>query len=263
MGRRGSRRPPRPGEEPEQVLFVASTPAIGGRARLEGAEADHAHRSLRLKTGDAVQLVDGRGGRFHGRVAGLGKRAVEVEVDAEERIPVWPARRIWLGAGVLRSTRMDFLVEKAGELGVERFQPLLLTRCVARPAGEGTKSERWHRLAVESLKQSRRARLLEILPPADLDGFLAALPPARTLWVADPEGLDPREAAREPGGGPLVAVVGPEGGLTPEERGILDRAGARFIRLGGHRLRAETAVVALLAAALATLGELGPDPAGA
>ena len=159
---------------------------------------------------------------------------------------------------MLRSTRMDFLIEKASELGVARFVPLLLKRCVARPSEDGAKQERWHRLAVESLKQSRRARLLDLAPPVDLDEFLAMLPGEATLWAADPEGGAPADAARATGDGPLVLVVGPEGGLAPEEQGILRRAGARFVRLGGHRLRAETAVVALLASALASLGEMDP-----
>ncbi len=90
--------------------------------------------------------------------------------------------------------------------------------------------------------------------------FLAMLPADRTLWVADPSGEDPAEAARQTPSGPLVLVVGPEGGLAPEEEGILERAGARFVRLGGHRLRAETAAQTLLAAALTVLGEFAQTP---
>ena len=78
--------------------------------------------------------------------------------------------------------------------------------------------------------------------------------------MADPAGQVPGDVARGVGDGPLVLVVGPEGGLAPEEQGMLERAGASFVRLGGHRLRAETAAIALLAASLAALGELGPAP---
>lgn len=264
MGRRSDRPRRRPSgdDEPEQVLYVETGASPGQIVRLEGGEALHARQSLRLRSGDPVHLVDGRGGRFAGEIAAMDKAGLSVRVDSEERIALWPRRTVWLGAGVLRSTRMDFLIEKASELGVARFVPLLLKRCVARPAEDGAKQERWHRLAVESLKQSKRARLLDLAPPSDLDGFLESLPPDRELWVADPEGRAPLDAARETGEGPLVLVVGPEGGLAPEERGILDRAGGRFVRLGGHRLRAETAVVTLLAAALATLGEMDPGPGG-
>jgi 16S rRNA (uracil1498-N3)-methyltransferase len=255
---KGPRNPMNHAEEPEQVLYAETVPVPGQPTRLEGSEAEHARRSLRLRTGDAVSMVDGRGGRYHGRIVGLDRRGLEVEVAEQERIPVWPRRTIWLGAGVLRSTRMDFIIEKASELGVARLTPLLLKRCVARPAEEGAKQERWHRLAVESLKQSKRATLLELAPPSSLEEFLGGLPPGATVWVADPAGGPPSEAAEGTPAGALALVVGPEGGLAEEERGLLARHGARFVGLGGHRLRAETAVVTLLAGALAALGELGP-----
>ena len=255
---RGPRNPASLVDEPEQVLYAGTAPLPGHPIRLEGSEAEHARRSLRLRTGDPVSLVDGRGGRYHGRIVNLDKHGLEVEVAATERIPAWPGRALWLGAGVLRSTRMDFIIEKASELGVTRMVPLLLKRCVARPAEEGAKHERWHRLAVESLKQSKRANLLELAPPSSLDEFLAGLPAGATVWVADPSGETPTEAASATAEGLLALVVGPEGGLSEEERGLLERHGVRFVGLGGHRLRAETAVVTLLAAALSALGEFGP-----
>jgi len=244
-------------EEPEQVLYLGAPATIGQHLRIEGSEADHARKSLRLRTGDAVALVDGCGKRYRGRIAGLDKRGIEATIEREEPLAVWPSRPIWLGAGILRSTRMDIVIEKASELGAARFVPLLLKRCVARPHEDGAKQDRWHRIAIESLKQSKRARLLEVAPPAGLDEFLAALPAERTLWAADPAGEDPLDAARHTPPGPLILVVGPEGGLAPEEAGMLARCQARFVRLGGHRLRAETAAQTLLASALTALGELG------
>ncbi len=246
--------------EPEQVLYLDAPSGAGRRARIEGGEAAHAVNSLRLRSGDAVSLVDGCGKRYHGHIAALDRRGLDVEIEREEALSEWPSRPIWLGAGVLRSTRMDAVIEKASELGATRFIPLLLKRCVARPHEDGAKQERWHRIAIESLKQSKRARLLDVAPPADLDTFLAMLPAGRSLWAADPAGEDPAEAARQTPSGLLVLVVGPEGGLAPEEMGILERAGARFVRLGGHRLRAETASQTLLAAALTVLGEFGSAP---
>jgi 16S rRNA (uracil1498-N3)-methyltransferase len=265
-GRRGRRDGPSPShdassrrpDEPEQVLYLDAPSAAGRRVRIEGSEAGHALNSLRLRSGDAVALVDGCGKRYHGHIAALDRHGLDVQLEREEPLAQWPSRAIWLGAGVLRSTRMDTVIEKASELGAERFVPLLLKRCVARPHEDGAKQERWHRIAIESLKQSKRARLLDVAPPAELDTFLSALPAGRTLWAADPSGEDPAEAARPMPADPLILVVGPEGGLAPEEEGMLERAGARFVRLGGHRLRAETASQTLLATALTVLGELGP-----
>ena len=255
------RRPHRatpPAETPEQVLFVASQPAPGEVVHIVGSEAQHARKSLRVRSADRIHLVDGRGHRYHGSVTVVGKDGIAVAVEGVEAIPEWPVRTIWLGAGVLRSTRMDFIIEKASELGVRRLVPLLLTHCVARPSEAGAKLDRWRRLAVESLKQSKRARLMEMGDPSSLEGFLEGLPPEHTLWVADPEGEAPAGAAAATGPGPVVLVVGPEGGLTPDERSILADRGARFVLLGGHRLRSETAALTLLTAALAALGEMAP-----
>jgi 16S rRNA (uracil1498-N3)-methyltransferase len=247
---------------PEQVLYQDADLVPGRRTRLVGSEADHGKRSLRLRSGDPVHLVNGRGSRYQGRVVDLGKQFLEIEVVSEEALPVWPRRPIWLGAGVLRSTRMDTLVEKASELGVTRFVPLLLERSVARPGEEGAKEERWHRIAIESLKQSRRARLMDVDPPRGLDAFVGDLPPGTMLWVADPEGEDPVLAARGASTGPLALVVGPEGGLSPRERSFVTGRKALLVSLGGNRLRSETAAMTLLTAALVTLGELGNRTAG-
>jgi len=234
---------------PEQVLYQDADLAPGRTTRLEGSEADHAKRSLRLRTGDAVHLVNGRGRRYQGRVVDLGKQFVDVEIQSEETLPVWPAVSVWLGAGVLRSTRMDTLVEKASELGVSRFVPLVLERSVAKPGGEGTKENRWHRLAIESLKQSRRSQLMDVDLPRTLDAFLNALPLDAQLWAADPEGEAPSHVPRSVSG-TLGLVVGPEGGLSSRERAILLDRKARLIALGRNRLRAETAAISLVTAAI-------------
>lgn len=251
------------GEEPEQVLYLPDPPAPGGTAVLSGGEADHARRSLRLRLQDPVSLVDGNGRRFRGTVSGLGKSEMRVRVDSMEILDPWPREEIWLGAGVLRSTRMDTLVEKASELGVSRLCPLVLDRSVARPHEEGAKEQRWQRLAVESMKQCRRARLMEVLPPRSLEAFLEEVPDGATLWAADPGGEPPAEAGIGPGEGPVILVVGPEGGLAGPEIELLGARGARWVALGGNRLRAETAAMTLVVAALGVLGALRAPSKGA
>lgn len=253
----GGRPLPEPGLLPEQVLYQDAELRPGEVTRLTGGEADHARRSLRLKPGDPVHLVNGRGIRSRGRILDVGKHFVDVALEASESLPVWPRRRIQLGAGVLRSARMDFLVEKASELGVSRLTPLLLERSVARPGSEGRKEGRWHRLAVESLKQSRRATLMELAEPQGLDEFMASLAEGEALWMADPDGGDPPREPSRIGPGTITLVVGPEGGFSPREHELLSARGALPVRLGGHRLRAETAALALVTAALTLGGELG------
>lgn len=242
--------------EPEQVLYHPHPMGPGTVARVGGGEADHALRSLRLRSGDAVVLVDGRGTRFGGTARIVGKE-LEVTVASREPVPRWPGRTLWLAAGVLRTGRMDILVEKVSELGATRFVPLQLKHCMARPGDHGAKAERWNRIAVESLKQSKRSHLLEIGEVTGLAPFLDALPEKTAVVAADPAGRPP-EALEGVTGQPLVLVVGPEGGLAEEERRLLAGRGAIWIALGGNRLRTETAGVALLVAALDRLGELAP-----
>jgi len=249
------------GVEPEQVLHYDGPLPPGRTVHLGGSEADHALRSLRVRTGDPLCLADGRGGRHHGRVVGIDRGRLDLEITRSETLPVWPRRSFHLALGVLRSTRMDVAVEKASELGVERFVPLVLKHCVARPLEDGVKSDRWHRLAVASLKQSKRGVLMEVAEPRDLESFLAELPPVRSLWLADPEGEPPAAlAAIREVSGPAVLVCGPEGGIAPEERRLLVERGAKRVSLGGNRLRAETAAVALAALALGLSGAMESAP---
>ncbi|HET9234680.1 MAG TPA: RsmE family RNA methyltransferase [Candidatus Eisenbacteria bacterium] len=244
---------------PEQVLYQDAELLPGRRTRITGSEADHARRSLRLRSGDPLHLVNGRGRRYRGRVTDLGRQYVDVDIESEEILKPWPRRMIWLGAGVLRSTRMDTLVEKSSELGVARFVPLVLERSVAKPDSEGAKEDRWHRLAIESLKQSRRSVLMEVDEPRTLEAFLEAIPPGSAVWAADPEGLNPLSLDDE-GVDRLALVVGPEGGLSARERALLASRGARFLALGSNRLRAETAAISLVTSALLLGKEFGPPP---
>ena len=170
IGRRASDRP-----EPEHVLYQPDLMPGDRRTSLEGPEADHAHRSLRVRTGDPIVLVNGTGHRFRGVVASLGKHRLDVDLNHEEVLAVWPSTPVWLAAGVLRSTRMDTLVEKASELGVTRFFPLVMERSVARPDEGGTKLERWRRVAVESLKQCKRSHLMEVAAPVTPEEWLDTL----------------------------------------------------------------------------------------
>ena len=256
--RRSTRQPRRRGDrEPEQVLYVERGAAVGATVMLDGAEADHARRSLRLRTGDPVSVVDGAGSRFHGVISGLDKHHVAARLDRVELIEPWPHRELWLGAGVLKSTRMDVVVEKASELGVSRLFPVLFKHCVSRPHEDGAKVERWRRIAVESLKQCKRARLMQVEEPVTLEAFLEHIPADAELVVADPEGVAPRSPVAR---GTLVLTAAPEGGIAPDELETLSRMGARRVRLDGNRLRAETAALALVVSLLAVSGDFGLKP---
>ncbi|NNF06948.1 MAG: 16S rRNA (uracil(1498)-N(3))-methyltransferase, partial [Candidatus Eisenbacteria bacterium] len=204
--------------EPEQVLYFPEGAQANTTVHLDGPEAQHAQKSLRLRSGDPVVLVDGKGERFHGVIQDMGKRSFEVSIERIEALTPWPSPSICLAAGVLRTSRMDWLVEKASELGAGRFVPLIMDRSVAKPSEGGSKVERWRRIAVESLKQCKRSHLLQVEEPQGLEAFLESLT-GEPLFFAEPSG-EPLQSFADPA--PAVTlVVGPEGGISEIEQGQL------------------------------------------
>lgn len=232
----------------------------GARVTLPPEEAQHALKSLRLKAGAPLVLTDGQGRVARARVEEAGRRDLVAQVDTVEEVPP-PARPLWLAAAVVRGPRFDFVIEKATELGVTGFVPLLTRHSEVRPGAGGEKSDRWRRLTLAAAKQSRRAWLPEILPPLELSGVMGRFPGA-AAWVAHPESalvpsgqtlegtLDRSSGSGDSSPGGDILLTGPEGGWHPAELEALTGAGARFVHLGEARLRAETAALALLVWAL-------------
>ncbi len=225
-------------------------------AELPPAAAHHALRVLRLAAGDAVVLFDGTGGEYPGRIVEAG-RAVRVQLgawcDVERESPLDMALAQALPSG----DRMDFVVQKAVELGVARIQPLLAARSVVRLSGEraARRVAHWRQVAVAACEQCGRNRVPEIAPVLDLRQWLARLPQdneTNRLLLTPRGGRRPRELA---GGGRHLLLVGPEGGLAAEEEAAARQAGFAALSLGPRILRTETAGPA----ALAALGALGGD----
>jgi len=241
-------------------FFVDSlpVPAAGAdrpaQARLPAGEAHHALHVLRLGAGAAVALFDGRGGTAVGRIVKAGRGEVLVAVDS----PLPPAPRtglrVHLGFAVPKGDRLNWLLEKATELGAASLTPVLFARSVAggdrlSPA----KRERWRARTISAAKQCGLDYLPEIADSLALEAFLARSPDC-LLLLGDPSddavplarGLGKRAPDQE-----LVLLVGPEGGLTAGEGAAARLAGFIPVRLGATVLRIETAAVALLAAAIA------------
>jgi len=193
---------------------------IGNPAILSVQESRHAVRALRLSVGDAVTLFDGLE-TWSGEIESVDGR---VRVRLRERLPAVRVQRVTVAAAVPKGSRLDWMVEKLAELGVAEFIPVRFARSVA-PLGEA-KRRRLEKVALAAAKQSG-APVMAVGP----ERGAAELPPG--FWLASPAAANPL-----PAGGEAV-VVGPEGGLTPEEE-------ARFARrasLGPTTLRIETAAV--------------------
>lgn len=238
--------------------FFCPQPLAPNRlAELPLAAAQHALRVLRLGVGDAVVLFDGEGGEYPGRIAEAG-RAVRVQLAGRRDIERESPLDMTLAQALPSGDKMDWVVQKAVELGVARIQPLLAARSVVRLSGERAQRrvEHWRQVAISACEQCGRNRLPEIAPILDLRQWLGRLPQDNEisrLLLSPQGGRRPRELA---GARRFKLLVGPEGGLDADEAAAARRAGFADLSLGPRILRTETAGPAALAALGALHGDL-------
>ena len=223
--------------------------ATGQSLSLPPGAARHV-QVLRLQPGAVITLFNGEGGEFEATVTRMGRSDVDVDVGAHHSIEREASRAIHLLAGITANERMDWLVEKATELGVTSITPLLAERSVLKLKGERAdkKLVHWQGVAVAAAEQCGRNRvpvihaavtLSDWLMRPSVDGrrcVLSLAPGTRSL------------AAAAVGGEPLVVLSGPEGGLSPSEEALALSSGFVPVTLGSRVLRAETAPLAVLAA---------------
>jgi 16S rRNA (uracil1498-N3)-methyltransferase len=202
--------------------------------------------------GDRVEIFDGRGFVSGAEVVASAGDGVELVAVGEPIVAPRPAPSLVLATAMPKGDRLDWLVEKATELGVDRLIPILAERSVVSP--RGSKLDRLRRSIVEASKQCRRARLMVLEEPWEWNRLVAAFPAALKL-LADPRGSPAGEWPTIVRGQELVLAVGPEGGFTVSEREQSIAAGWLPIRLGHHILRVETAGLAGCAALLARVPE--------
>jgi 16S rRNA (uracil1498-N3)-methyltransferase len=216
---------------------------------------------LRLQPGDALTLFNGQGGQYDARLAELGKRSATVELGAFLAVEAEPPYRITLAQGIAGGDKMDWLIEKAIELGASHIVPIGTARAVVRLAGEraARRQAHWQALIAAACEQCGRNRVPQVEPPRELLAWLEALPAApgdgELRLMLSPRGAQPFGAL--PTRAPCAAVtvlIGPEGGLAPEEEVAAATRGFTPIALGPRVLRTETAGIAVLAALAARWG---------
>lgn len=224
--------------------FYLQSPPAADQAELTGDEARHLARVLRARLGDVVTLFDGRGCEWPARVVAIDRDRVRLAVESP-RLETAPARQVVIAAALPKGDRQKWMVEKLTELGATRLVPLATERGVAEATPAAI--ERLVRAAIEACKQCGRNTLLEIAPPRPLAALFADRDPAAVAVVGDPAGepLGPLLSLHD---GPILAIVGPEGGLSAAELAAAEAAGCRRVSLGPHILRVETAAVAFAAA---------------
>ncbi|MGZ8998982.1 MAG: 16S rRNA (uracil(1498)-N(3))-methyltransferase [Allosphingosinicella sp.] len=229
-------------------LFVDEPLEAGKILRLEGPAANYLGAVLRLQAKAQVKLFDDRSGEWLAEIAEAGKRKLTLVVGERFR-PREPVPDLWLLFAPLKRGRIDWLVEKATELGVARLQPVMTRRTIV----DRLNLERLRAHAIEAAEQCERTALPELSEPEKLETLLAAWPQNRTLYFADETGGDPFSA---PASGPAAILIGPEGGFTAEEReAIRALPQARPVSLGPRILRAETAAIAAISLWMAAAGD--------
>lgn len=241
-------------------FFVDSPFETGHVVALPDDVARHV-QVLRLQAGDALTLFNGRGGQHAARLVELGRRSALVEVGAFEPVEAEPPYRITLAQGIAGGDKMDWLIEKAIELGATRIAPLVTARGVVRLSAEraSRRHGHWQGIARAACEQCGRNRLPEIETARDMSKWLEALPArddsGALRYMLSPRGATTFDAL--PTTAPSAEVtllIGPEGGLAPDEEEAAAAHGFAPLSLGPRVLRTETAGMAVLAALAARWG---------
>jgi len=238
------------------VFLIDSTALREDRVVLEGPEGRHAVTVRRLRPGERVDLTDGDGLLAECVVAAVaGKDRLVLEVLARHRHQP-PSPRLVVVQALPKGERGELAVETMTEAGVDEIVPWQAARCVTRwrPDRMDKALGRWRTTAREAAKQSRRSRLPQIPPLATTEQVAARLAGAARAIVLHEAATVPLRAVDLPSEGEIIAVVGPEGGITDEELACFAEAGAVAVRLGPTVLRTSTAGVAAAAILLSATG---------
>lgn len=231
-------------------LFVDAPLGIGP-VRIDGPQAHYLVSVMRTRVGDPVKLFDDATGEWLGIAAGVGKRDLTLDVTqmlrARETVPDF-----WLCAAPLKKGRVDWMAEKACELGVARFVPVVTRRTVV----DKPNTERLRAHMIEAAEQCGRTALPQVAEPVKLPALLRDWPEGRTLFFADESGGVAAAEAMRAHRGPAAVLIGPEGGFDDEERAaIRAHPAAVGIGLGPRILRADTAAAAATALWMAAAGD--------
>jgi 16S rRNA (uracil1498-N3)-methyltransferase len=235
-------------------LYVDAPLAGRQDVALDGDQTNYLLNVLRCKRGDEVLLFNGREGEWRARLAGVGKKALSAEIGAQMRQQP-PAHDLHFLFAPLKHARLDYLVQKAVEMGASRLEPVMTRHTqVAR-----VNLARIRANVIEAAQQCGILSVPEVSEPTTFDRIVERMSPQRLLVFCDEgaEVADPVAALRAAGGArSLAVIIGPEGGFAEEERvALLKRTNTVRLALGPRILRADTAAVAALALVQAVLGD--------
>jgi 16S rRNA (uracil1498-N3)-methyltransferase len=242
-------------------FYVPHPQVDGGVLRVEGTEARHIRKVLRLKAGDPVTIFDGSAKEYDGSIAELGPAFVLVQIQKTSSPQKDSPLEITLAQSLLKGEKMDYVIQKATELGIRRIVPFFSSRSV--PLLEKSKrlerQHRWERITVEASKQCGRAILPEVRPLQDYDEMLRLVPADVLRFILwEREGVPLKQVLkRSPEKKKVFFIVGPEGGLSEAEVEESKKTGFVPVTLGKRIVRAETASLCLLSILQYEWGDIG------
>lgn len=227
--------------------FYSQRPLALGTQYLPEDTAHYMSRVLRLQAGAQVQLFDGSGTEFIGQLTEVGKKTVQVELTQQQQGLAESPLQVHLGQGLSRGERMDWVIQKATELGVHALTPLLTERCEVRLNDERLQKrlQHWQQIAISACEQCGRSRLPLIHPPQSVAAWQTSVD-AELKLLLHPEA---HPLSQHPRPNSLALLIGPEGGLSAAEVEAARAAGFQGVQLGPRVLRTETAPIAALSVA--------------
>jgi len=238
-------RPPR--------FFISREQVSGSRITLSGEDVRHVAAVLRMQTGDELLLCDGQGTEYVVKITQADRTEIHTEIVSTSKREII-APHITLGQGLPKSDKMDWIVQKATELGVASIVPLVTERTIVKVKDEEKRLSRWQKICREASMQSNRPDIPKIETIRPFSDFLRtpSPEPGTLLLLPWEEGTEPIKTVlrQHPEARNIVVLIGPEGGFSKAEASLAAERGFHPVSLGPNILRTETAAVAVLAMVL-------------
>lgn len=238
-------------------IYTGQVLACDSQLELEPGPSAHISRAMRMRSGDCLTLFNGRGGEYSASIDSVGKKTVLVNVGAHNDSETESPLAIHLGIAISRGDRMDWVIQKATELGVKSLSPLLSERTEVKLKGERADKKRhhWQQIAIAACEQCGRNQLPEINPLQSLPQWLETTQSDRKFVLHHRSLAD----GGEPGSPASIALlIGPEGGLSEVEINLAERGAYQSLQLGPRVMRTETAPLAAIAILQARWGDMSP-----
>jgi 16S rRNA (uracil1498-N3)-methyltransferase len=242
-------------------FFVPRKSINHQRATVEGPELDHLRKVLRLGPGDSIIVFDDAGWEHEAVIRSLSAQAAEIDVLRSFQVERESPLQLTLAVGLTKGEKMDFVVEKATELGAQAIVPFVSAYTVPKLDQRKIekRGERWQKIALAAAKQCGRTRIPEIFPLVNFENMVqqTAGPLNLLFWEKEAHQTLKQVHATDPDARSIFLVTGPEGGLSDQEADLAQQHGFKAIRLGRRILRAETAAVTAASLVQFLWGDLG------